>query len=249
MWTHEQSYQGLSLRARVHRSRLETISQIFSRIPLGEAGVLADFGCSNAYILSLLQERFFEGKRWIFHGFDHAEELLEDGRKRALPDTTLHVADMTRRLPEWDKAFDVTICLETLEHTADAHQSLLTLHQVTRPGGTILVSIPNEKGAQGLIKLFGRRLYQRDPYGDFFEGQSQGRYVWHLLTGRRIDVFRRPSPGGYGPHLGFDHQIFEEFMKRALLDTGLCRLKLRTTSFFDFNLFYLLERVDGGAGA
>lgn len=32
-------------------------------------------------------------------------------------------------------------------------------------------------------------------------------------------------------------------MERVLLRPGLCRLKQRTTSFFGFNLFYVLERL------
>jgi len=243
MWTHEQSYQGLSLRARVHKSRLQMIEQLFEQVPLAQSGKMADFGCSNAFILSILQERFFQGKDWDFYGFDHAEQYLEEGRKRGLARTELKAVDMTKRLAEYDEMFDVTMCLETLEHTSNAHEGLLTLHQVTRPGGTIFVSVPNETGMPGLVKLFGRPLYSRNPYGDFFEGKSRGRYVWHLLTGRRLDVFRGESPDGWGPHLGFDHNVFEAFMQEHLIDTGLCRLKLKTTSFFDFNLFYLLERI------
>ncbi|MFT6820073.1 MAG: SAM-dependent methyltransferase [Myxococcota bacterium] len=243
MWTHEQSYQGLSLRAQVHRSRLKMIEQLFEQMSPPQSGKMADFGCSDAYILSILQEQVFQGKDWDFCGFDHAESSLTAGRKRGLARTELNAVDITKRLTEYDQKFDITMCLETLEHTSNAHEGLLTLHQVTRPGGTIFVSIPNETGIQGLVKLLARPLYGRNPHGDFFEGQSRRRYVWHLLTGRRIDVFRGERPDGWGPHLGFDHRVFEKFMQEQLIDTGLCRLKLKTTSFFDFNLFYLLERI------
>lgn len=243
MWTHEMSYQGWGIRPRIHRARLATIFSLFEGFDLPPRGRMADFGCSNGFILGELQERFFQDKEWEFHGYDHAAPLIQAARERRLSHTHFDTIDMTLPLEELHAHFDLVMCLETLEHTSDAHAALMNLYHVTRPGGTLLVSVPNEKGAQGLVKLVSRPLMYKDPYGDFFAGKSRLKYVWHLLSDRPIDSFRGHSPDGWGPHLGFDWKVFEAFLHRELVDTGRCELVRRTSSFLDFNLFYQLRRV------
>ncbi len=51
--------------------------------------------------------------------------------------------DMTARFPFDDARFDVSICLEGIEHMIDPVHLLRELIRVTRPGGRVILSTPN----------------------------------------------------------------------------------------------------------
>ncbi len=43
-----------------------------------------------------------------------------------------------------DNVFDIVVASESIEHTLDPKQALAELHRVLRPGGTLIVTIPNQ---------------------------------------------------------------------------------------------------------
>ena len=155
---HELSYRGVSLRAFLHRARLRAILRTLERAALGETGRVADFGCSNGFILSELRARRFPYPAWELWGFDHAPPYVEAATKRAIPGARFEPFDLD--LPEDQPAlpFDLVLCLETLEHTGNYRNGLPKLARATRPGGYLLISVPNERGLPGVLKFFGRRV-------------------------------------------------------------------------------------------
>ncbi|HVL93791.1 MAG TPA: hypothetical protein VM264_10665, partial [Acidimicrobiales bacterium] len=54
--THARTYEGIGPAAIVHRKRLAAIEQLLGRIEVGSSGEVADFGCSDGFILSVLQD-------------------------------------------------------------------------------------------------------------------------------------------------------------------------------------------------
>src|SRR5258705_11652839 len=82
---HEQSYRGLSLRAFFHRARFRVILATLRRAELGTAGRLADFGCSNGFILSELRAERFPYPGWGVLGFGPAPPHLHAAPRRRLP--------------------------------------------------------------------------------------------------------------------------------------------------------------------
>lgn len=111
-----------------------------------------------------------------------------------------------------------------------------------------MITAPQEKGWRGLVKLVGRKILQRDPYGEFFAGKSRWRYVKAMLTNGDVEQFRQPPREGWGPHLGFDTDRFEKFLQTELFDTGMCRLIDRRLSFIGFNRLYVIRRETDLAG-
>ena len=95
-----------------------------------------------------------------------------------------------------------------------------TLLAACKPGGALLISVPNEIGLPGLLKYAARKVLRRRPYEDFFRGQSEARYVWRLLTGQSISAFRDPAADGWGPHLGFDWRV----VLNHLNESNSCRI-------------------------
>ena len=114
-------------------------------------------------------------------------------------DAVLLVEDQP--LPFAEGAFDIVWCGETLEHVADATGLATELRRVLRPGGTLLVTTPNQPQlAVALEALAGRPLEERlDPRADhlrFFTART----LRGLLEGAgfgRVSVEAWDGPPGF----------------------------------------------------
>ena len=239
---HEQSYRGLSLRAFFHRARLRVILATLRRAALGRAGRLADFGCSNGFILSELRAKRFPYPDWELWGFDHAPPYIEAARRRGIPGARFEPFDLDIPEDEPDSEFDLVLCLETLEHTGNYRIGLGKLARATRPGGYLLISVPNERGLPGVLKFFGRKVLMRNTYENFFRGRLQRPYLRALLSGGDLESFRDPPRHGWGDHLGFDILRFEAFLDASLVSTGSFELALRRRPALGFGRVYLLRK-------
>ena len=79
-------------------------------------------------------------------GVDIAPEAIAAARHYfASPDVHYHEAAAEGLMELFEPgAFDLIVCLETIEHVADAEKLLRLLSQQLRPGGTVIVSCPND---------------------------------------------------------------------------------------------------------
>jgi len=243
MAAHEESYKGFCLAAMIHRNRLRNILRLLGEIDIAPRGTLADFGCSNGYIISRMQEMPFAQKPWRFLGFDHNRNLLLSAEQRGLENAEFHFIDLNKVSTQWTNAFDVVTCFETLEHTGDYRNAMMNLYCSCKKGGILVLSIPNETGLAGLAKHLGRRLLRRNASGDFFEGKSEWRYIAYLVSGRPIDGFRRPARTGWGPHLGFDWRTYDKFLDEAFVRPGKIKVVSVRKTFANTNRLYLLEKL------
>ena len=93
--------------------------------------------------VALLREYGPEGLRLV--AIDYNPEYCRIAKLRAeryglrLP----IVVAAGERLPYASGMFDLVICLDVLEHVADAPGVLREMHRVLRPGGTALTTVPN----------------------------------------------------------------------------------------------------------
>jgi 2-polyprenyl-3-methyl-5-hydroxy-6-metoxy-1,4-benzoquinol methylase len=76
-------------------------------------------------------------------GIDLSEDAIADCRKR-VPDAEFRVGDL-QNLPVSDAEFDVVVCFEALEHTADTALTLDELARALAPDGLLFVSSPNPR--------------------------------------------------------------------------------------------------------
>jgi SAM-dependent methyltransferase len=240
--SHEGTYKRGDISSRLHRSRLRAILRLFDEIELGAEGMLADFGCSNGFVIECLQQGVFSQRNWRFVGWDRSDSLLAMAREKKLPRATFRHFDLNDQGRVFSAEFDVVTCFETLEHVCDYRAAFAHLYEACLQGGSIVLSVPNERGAAGIIKYFGRKLLRTNPYGDFFEGKSELGYVLRLLTNRPIDFYRWPPAAEWGPHLGFDARLFEKFIDEEYLRAGRCRLVLRRKTTLGFSLLYVLRK-------
>jgi SAM-dependent methyltransferase len=242
---HEKSYRGFALRKFFHRARLRAIMRALDGAALGSSGKLGDFGCSNGFIVSELRAQRLPYPGWELWGFDHAPPYVTAARARGIPGAQFEHFDLD--LPEFNRSseFDVVLCLETLEHTGNYRNGLVKLADAVRPGGHLLISVPNEVGIPGVLKLFGRTLLRGETYEGFFRGRPKWPYLRALLTGADLEAFRDPSRHGWGEHLGFDIRRFEQFLDERLVRTGRLSLIDRRRTGFGFGRIYLLRRESG----
>ena len=241
---HERSYRGLSVRAFFHRARLRAILSAIRRADLPASGRLADFGCSNGFILSELRSVRFPHPDWELWGFDHAPPYIAAAQKRDIPGARFQQFDLDIPGEDPPYAFELVLCLETLEHTGSFRTGLAKLARATRPGGYLLITVPNEHGLPGVLKYFGRRLLRGETYESFFGGRPHGPYLRALLTGDDLEKFRDPPRHGWGEHLGFDLRRFEAALSKQFLTDGSFALVMRRRPALGFGRLFLLRRRD-----
>ena len=71
---------------------------------------------------------------------------------------------MEQALPFDDREFDTVICLEGLEHTVNPAHLIEELCRVCKPGGRLIVSVPNVQNCYSRLHfLFTGNLYQFSP--------------------------------------------------------------------------------------
>ena len=109
----------------------------------GAGGVLADIGCGTGDLARLVRGRFAS-----IIGVD---AVRYDG----LPaDVTFLRSDLdAERLPLNDGSVDVAAAVEVIEHLENPRAFVRELARITRPGGWIAVTTPNQLSALSLLTL------------------------------------------------------------------------------------------------
>ena len=112
-----------------HEAIYDTVAQILQGFPLGTLlDVPAGEGALTVRLLSL--------------GFDVKCCDLHP-KIFGLPDVEIKPGDLSQTLPYPDGSFDYITCIEGLEHIENPHQALREFSRILRPGGQVIVSVPN----------------------------------------------------------------------------------------------------------
>ena len=113
------------------------------------SGVLADVGCGTGRLWQRLRDRFSRGI-----GLDAIQY-------EGLPlDLEFRAADLDAlRLPLADGEIDVAAAVETIEHLENPRAFARELARVTRPGGFVVITTPNQLSALSLLTLATRQEY------------------------------------------------------------------------------------------
>lgn len=119
----------------VSRRRVRFLSR---HIPTG--GRVLDVGCGRGTLLGELADLGFEA-----HGF----EISHTAAEGADPRVEIRVAENLSAADYPAAAFDQVIVWHVLEHVADPRGTLAEIRRLLKPGGELIVAVPNFSSLQG----------------------------------------------------------------------------------------------------
>jgi len=129
------------------------------------AGSFLEVGCGNGYVLAAVAA----ARPGIeVAGSDLSAAGLEHARRR-LPDARLLQVD-ARTLP-FDGEFDVAGAFDVIEHVADDDAVLAALRRAVRPGGGVIVTVPQHRWLWSETDRYSghQRRYRRRELADRLE--------------------------------------------------------------------------------
>jgi SAM-dependent methyltransferase len=181
------------------RSRNRLVIQLL-RAHFPKAKSLLEIGCGTGYVLSgikaALPELQLAGSEIYDAGLAYAS--------RRLPGATLYQMDC-RRIP-FDREFDVVCAFDVLEHIDEDGAALGEMFKATRPGGGIIVSVPQHPRlwSAGDDYAHHKRRYTRGELRSRIEGagfrvERMTSFVTFLLPLMALSRLRQRSAQGYDP--------------------------------------------------
>jgi SAM-dependent methyltransferase len=134
---------------------------------LGRVGRALDLGCGDGRLTAELAASELTAA-------DVSPVALERARPR-LPEAALVELEPDAQLPFDDNAFDLVLCVETVEHVRDVQLLLSEVRRVLRPGGELAVTTPAHSRLTALkLALVGweREFEPLSPHLRFFTKRS-----------------------------------------------------------------------------
>lgn len=125
-------------------------------------GQVLDVGCGQGRFLQLVQKR---SPGATLHGCDISPRLIEIAGSN-LPDADLRVCDAGTLAGFEDETFDYVFFVSSLEHMLDHSAALRAARRVLKPGGILVVSVPNR--AWLLYDRWASHHEQRQPVDDYW---------------------------------------------------------------------------------
>jgi 2-polyprenyl-3-methyl-5-hydroxy-6-metoxy-1,4-benzoquinol methylase len=128
-------------------------SVILSFLPSGNDQRVLDVGTAHGYLAAVLRERGFR-----VTGIEANPDLAREAAQHC---DELLVADLDGPLPDLNASFDVVLCGDVLEHLKNPKDVLILLSRSLKPGGVVIVSLPNVANLYVRLQLLmGRFDYQ-----------------------------------------------------------------------------------------
>jgi 2-polyprenyl-3-methyl-5-hydroxy-6-metoxy-1,4-benzoquinol methylase len=182
--------------------------------------VVLDLGCATGKFGSYLIEN---GKASILEGVEIYRPAAEEA---AITYRRVHVGDIEQLSLSYDTEFDYVICGDILEHLKDPYHLLRRILHWLRPGGAVLVCLPNIRNysilydlavcgewryvSAGILDLTHLRFFTRKSCTRMLE--SAGFTIAHqqmIVEGSRKQFFRRMTLG-----------MFDEFLASQIFVCG-----------------------------
>lgn len=137
-------------------------TDIVALVP-ASARVILDAGCSNGALGAALRAQV-PGR--VVEGIEYDAQLAQDAQARL---DRVHCADLNRFV--WSTLgrdrYDCLVFADVLEHLLDPWRLLQDAVATLRPGGSVVVSLPNVRHVTALASVFVRGTFPRRERGIF----------------------------------------------------------------------------------
>jgi len=153
-----------------------------------EGKMVLDFGCGNG---AQTAEYMQDGCKIVALDVDEGDlrelskHLLSRGERSILP-----VRYDGRSLPVADASVDVVLCYEVIEHVPDERQALREIGRVLKPGGEVVLSVPNKAW---VFETHGARLpylpWNRVPFFSWLPKSIHAKYA-NARIYRRAEIVK-----------------------------------------------------------
>ncbi len=149
----------------------DTRTDILKMIP-SDGKVIGSVGCGRANTESILVNQGRE-----VHGVDVSNEAISTAKTRL---TSARVVSPEAHMPFTENSLDGLILADVIEHMPQAWERLLEFATMVKPGGWIVISVPNMRYLAVLWQLVVRGDWREAPQGIFDETHVQ------VMTHRRL---------------------------------------------------------------
>ncbi|MDX2189683.1 MAG: methyltransferase domain-containing protein [Bacteroidota bacterium] len=105
-----------------------------------------------------------------------------DISKWKYPTIQIQQADLGRNLPFESNTFDLTICLEGLKHVTDLSTAVSELQRVTKPGGYVLITIPNDLNMQNKFQFLWDSFVDTDWKGSLDPESEDSKNFFYMSS-------------------------------------------------------------------
>lgn len=148
--TYARGYDGDSATAHSFKIRLQ---RVYELIEDRSGGTVLDVGCGPGVTVEHLVKRGFE-----VYGVDISKEMVTECQKQFghLPAAHFSVGKI-EALEFPDAFFDVVLCMGVVEYVDDDAVAVKEMVRVTKPGGVIVVTLPNKASP---YRVWQRTIYR-----------------------------------------------------------------------------------------
>lgn len=120
------------------------VNELIRSCPAGSK--VLDIGCGNGLITSAIAKAGF-----TVLGIDSSEKAIGLARQyQAAPNVRFNVSSADQLTADGE-SFNAVVCSEVLEHLHEPRQLLVTIRQLLRPNGVLIVTVPNGSGPRELL--------------------------------------------------------------------------------------------------
>jgi 2-polyprenyl-3-methyl-5-hydroxy-6-metoxy-1,4-benzoquinol methylase len=133
------------------------------------------------------------------HGVDISEEAIKVARTRL---TTARVVSPEERMPFPKGSLDGLILADVIEHMPMAWEYLESFAQMLKPGGWVLISVPNMRNIEVLMRLVFHGDWPEHPMGIFDRTHIQ------FMTHRRLKRWAAQAGLSLDHWVAYYHYLF-----------------------------------------
>lgn len=172
-----------------------------ARLLRNEKGHLLEIGCNTGFLTVALASRFdrLTGIDLSTTTVDVARRRIREQHPELASKVEFHVANAEQPLPFPNHSFDVVLGIAVLEHLVFIYEALDEWRRVCKPGGCLILTVPNIAYVKHVADLLrGRLPLTGTPRRDAAYAREHG---W---DGHHLHYFTKSSLTDLLRHVGFE---------------------------------------------